>query len=93
MQAWLERIPPSDLARTRFVAFDTRVEARSYNAALRLLIGMIGYAAPRISRTLAAKGARQLAAPEGFIVTGKEGPLAAGEKERAAVWAAWLARG
>jgi flavodoxin len=92
MQTWLERIPPTVLGRIGFAAFDTRLETHSYNVALRLLIGMIGFAAPRIARTLIAKGARQLAAPEGFIVTGREGPLAAGEKERATAWAASLAK-
>jgi hypothetical protein len=48
---------------------------------------VIGYAAPRISSGLQAKGGRLAAAPEGFIVEDKEGPLKQGELERAASWA------
>jgi flavodoxin I len=48
---------------------------------------VIGYAAPKIAKSLIAKGGRQVAPPEGFIVLDKEGPLRDGELERAAAWA------
>ena len=48
---------------------------------------VIGYAAPRIAAALVSKGASLAAPPEGFIVEDKDGPLKAGELERAARWA------
>ena len=49
-----------------------------------------GYAAPRIVRSLVGNGGSLLAPPEGFVVLGIEGPLKAGELERAASWATEL---
>jgi hypothetical protein len=51
------------------------------------LLGLIGYAAPRIGRQLRARGAQVVLEPEGFIVTGTEGPLKDGEEQRATAWA------
>jgi flavodoxin len=65
-------------------AFDTRVAPKG---PLRLLLGLVGYAAPRIGRQLRARGAQVVLEPEGFIVEGKEGPLRDGEEQRAAAWA------
>lgn len=87
MQEWLSHVPNSRLAGRRFASFDTRIDPDASNGLLRALIGVIGFAAPRISRTLAAKGAASVAEPEGFIVTGKEGPLRDGEYARAVRWA------
>jgi hypothetical protein len=53
---------------------------------------MGGYAAPRIARALEKKGGNLAAPPEGFFVEDKEGPLKAGELERAAGWAKELAK-
>jgi hypothetical protein len=41
----------------------------------------------RIANNLKGKGGNLVAPPEGFFVTGKEGPLKEGELERAAGWA------
>ena len=68
-------------------AFDTRVPTGGRNVLLRALMHLIGYAAPRINRTLKAKGGHVVGDPEGFIVEGKEGPLRAGEEARAEAWA------
>jgi flavodoxin len=92
MTAWLERIPAGSLAGLRVAAFDTRLPVGDQNFALRMLMGLIGYAAPRILKALEARGGRVAATAEGFIVTGKEGPLRDGEIERAAQWAAALAQ-
>ena len=40
---------------------------------------------------LEGKGYRRIAAPEKFVVTGKYGPLKAGELDRARAWGASLA--
>lgn len=87
LQEFLNRIPAGALAGKRVAAFDTRFAAADQNLALRLLMKVIDFAAPRIAKTLAAKGGKLAAPPEGFIVTGKEGPLKDGELERAAAWA------
>jgi len=68
------------LAGVKVACFDTRTRSK---------IGafLFGFAAPRIARSLQASGGRLVAPPEGFIVSGTQGPLLAGELERAAGWA------
>jgi hypothetical protein len=72
--------------------FDTRLGPEDVGLGLRLLMNVIGYAAPRIAKALVAKGYTLVGEPKGFIVTGKEGPLADGELDRARNWGADLAR-
>jgi flavodoxin len=79
IQELLGMVPPNALANVSVAAFDTRV--RNFIATL------FGYAAGRIASSLQDKGGRLAAAPEGFIVKGREGPLDSGEAERAAGWA------
>ena len=57
-------------------AFDTRLAAK--------WVAIFGYAAQRIANLLAQSGAHMLAPLAGFFVTGREGPLKAGELEKAA---------
>jgi hypothetical protein len=52
----------------------------------RLARPLSGGAAPKISRALASHGYRLVLPPEGFLVTGMEGPLPSGELERARAW-------
>lgn len=92
MLAWLDELPAAYAGSLRFAAFDTRIDADRQVLPLRLLMGIIGYAAQRIAASLVQKGAQQMADPKGFVVTGKEGPLAPGELERARAWAAALAK-
>ena len=73
-------------------AFDTRFDMDEVDSrALRLAVKVAGdsaaYAAPRISAALEKVGATIVAPPEGFIVTGTEGPLRDGELQRAGEWA------
>ena len=84
-------LPPDGLAGVRVAAFDTRFAAADHGLALQLLMRVIGYAAPRIARTLQAKGGSLVAPPEGFIVQGKEGPLKEGELQRATSWMTTIA--
>lgn len=90
MSQWLARLPAGGLAGVRVAGFDTRVEAAERGFALRALMAVIGYAAPRISKALAEHGGITIAAPEGFFVEGREGPLRSGELERAQRWASRL---
>ena len=76
---WLDRAP---LARpgNRAAAFDTRLPS-----------ALAGGAARPIARQLHRHGYQLAAKPEGFIVTGTEGPLREGELNRARAWGAALA--
>jgi Flavodoxin len=64
---------------TKAAAFDTRADAR-----------MAGGAAHGIARRLRHHGYDLVAEPEGFIIEGTEGPLRAGEPDRARTWGANL---
>jgi flavodoxin len=79
VQKFLASIPAGSLAKVRVVAFDTRMGM--------FIAKLFGWAADRIMTSLAAKGGAPAAKPEGFVVKGREGPLADGEKKRAAAWA------
>ncbi len=89
----IESWPAAGMAGKRVAAFDTRLDARSQNVALRLLMSVIGYATPRILEMLKSRGAIAIAPPEAFFVEGREGPLREGELERAAAWARRLGTG
>jgi flavodoxin I len=66
------------LSDARVAAFDTRLKGR--------LAKLFGFAADKIAAGLEASGGKLVAAPEGFLVKGKEGPPLEGEIERAAAW-------
>jgi flavodoxin len=77
----------------RVAAFDTRIVLETIDSkALRFLVDKGGYAASTIAKTLEKKGGKLAgsAPPEGFFVTGEQGPLKDGELERAAGWAGRL---
>ena len=77
LRSWLDTLAAGQ---AWFGAFDTQVR------------GPFGKGAPTIAKALAAKGYRQAADPEGFVVGGKYGPLLPGELDRARRWGAKLAR-
>ncbi len=85
---WLEGL---SLTGVKAAAFDTRFDMAEVDSRmLRLAVKVAGenaYAAPRIASELEKAGATLVAPPEGFIVEETEGPLRAGELERAAAWA------
>lgn len=90
MRDFLRDIPKNALAGVIVAAFDTRLtdeELHSHGAVLGKLVDWFGYAAPRISESLAKHGGRVAVPPEGFYVGGTEGPLLTGELERATSWA------
>lgn len=91
-QDFLKQIPQDALKGVSVAAFDTRFLAQEQNFALRSLMKIIGYAAPRIADALVEKGGTLIAPPEGFIVAknGKEDSLKDSELERALSWAKHL---
>jgi flavodoxin len=91
MEEWLRTLPPAPEG-GQVAVFDTRIGSHDVAAPVRLLVNVIGYAAPRIAKVLAAKGYTLVGEPHGFFVTGKEGPLADGEIEHARAWGEDLAR-
>jgi hypothetical protein len=76
MRSWLETVPPG---RGLAAAFDTQVR------------GPFGKAAPAIAKALEEFGYHRAAEPQGFVVSGKFGPLRDGELERARRWGVELA--
>lgn len=76
MRSWLAALPRGGKG---FASFETRIWWSP------------GSAARAIARLLEALGYHALAKPERFIVTGKYGPLRAGEIERARAWGSHLA--
>lgn len=79
MQGFLDQIQAPALEGVKVAGFDTRMTNK--------LITMFGVAAPKIAKALQQKGGTPTGKPEGFYVTGGEGPLKDGEVERAAAWA------
>lgn len=89
MRDFLKAIPRDALKGIRVAAFDTRMteeELHSHGPVLGTMVDIFGYAAPRISDSLAKKGGVVAMPPEGFYVGGTEGPLLEGELERAEEW-------
>ena len=78
LKNWLAHLHPEDLERVVGAEFDTRFDKPRW---------LTGSAAVTIEKQLKRHGARLLLPPESFFVEDKEGPLAPGELERAAVWA------
>ena len=87
----LDGLQAGALGGKRIAAFDTRIDPARSGLPLRLLLNLIGFAAPKIAAALRSKGGHPAAPPEGFIVEGREGPLRAGEIDRARAWASRLA--
>jgi flavodoxin len=92
MSDLLKMIPPNSLKGVKVAAFDTRLSMGEINKTPILaffvrLFGVNAYAAGSIANQLRKKGGKLAGTPEGFYVEGMEGPLVAGELERAVNWA------
>lgn len=84
----LNALAKNHLAGVGVAAFDTRIDLATIDSSVfRFIVDKGGYAANTIAKALDKKGSRLLASPEGFLVTGEQGPLKDGELERAAAWA------
>ncbi len=92
IREFLSRIPANALKNVGVTSFDTRFQAKDKGVGIRILLGVVGYAAGRIANTLKDKGGHLAAPPEGFIVEDNEGPLKEGELEHAASWAKEIAK-
>ncbi len=91
MKTWLKNLPKGSLKGIKVAAFDTRMDVKKVNNKfLTFMESIFGYAAEKIGKQLVNKGGGQVVKPEGFFVDGSEGPITAGELERAAVWAGKL---
>lgn len=82
MQSFLGNVSSQSLSGLAVACFDTRFRGRLWKSS----------AAPRMGRQLRTMGVEPLVPPESFFVKAmkKEGPLLAGEVERAATWARML---
>jgi flavodoxin len=89
MDQFLKQIPAGTLAGIQVTAFDTRMTPKDVakNKFLAIMVKFFGYAAEKIAKQLILLGGKEVVSPEGFLVTGMEGPLVEGELERAADWA------
>jgi len=84
----LKGADPNALKDVKVAAFDTRLKADELkSSAARFIVKTGGYASKRIASQLEKAGGSLVAPPEGFYVEDREGPLKAGELERAAAWA------
>ncbi|MCI0513698.1 flavodoxin family protein [candidate division KSB1 bacterium] len=84
----LKKIPRHGLAGVMAAAFDTRISVNDINSRfLNFMVKLFGYAAEPIAERMEKKGAELIMPPEGFFVVDSEGPLKAGELERAGDWA------
>lgn len=91
-QALLKSLSAGTLQGVKAAAFDTRMDVKEVrNVLLTFLESIFGYAAEPIGRALTKAGATLVLPAEGFIVTKSEGPLRAGEIDRAAGWGEKLA--
>jgi len=88
---FLNGLPDGSLIGVKVAAFDTRLTLSVIKSRIfRFIVDKGGYAAKFISLQLEKKGGQLMCPPEGFFVSGENGPLESGEEERAALWAASL---
>ena len=84
---FIKHIPKDMLTGIHVATFDTRISAGDIKSSfLRFLVDRFGYAAKPLAGRLKRKGGLEITPPEGFIVTGTEGPLKEGELKRAKCW-------
>ena len=78
LTAWLAGVPHETLQGVAAITFDTRFRKPAW---------LTGSAAHTLAKRLEEHGCHMVAPAESFFVDGREGPLEAGELERAAAWA------
>ena len=85
---FLNSLPADALKDVKASVFDTRIDPETIkNKAFRFIVKRGGYANTAIAKMLEKKGALIVQPVEGFFVDDSEGPLSAGEMERAVEWA------
>jgi len=89
---FLKSIPSDGLKDVKVAVYDTRISREDTDSGvLSFLIGLFGYAAKPMAERLKRKGGTLAVPPEGFCVEDTEGPLKAGELDRAREWSRRLA--
>ena len=89
MKTFLKSIPQKSLCGVKVAAFDTRIAmTEKVPGILRFFANLFGYADKPMLEILKKKGGEASILSEGFFVVDSEGPLADGELDRAAAWAA-----
>ena len=78
LRIFIDRLPPEVMRGPKIACFDTRMHAPRW-------LGR--FAAPELARRLKKLHVQLVAPPEGFYMKRRQGPLEAGEVERAAEWA------
>jgi len=87
IQKFLRGLPKNALEGISVGGFDTRADVATVNnRVLTSMVKVFGYAAEPIASSLVKKGGHQVVAPAGFFIEESEGPLRAGELERAKEW-------
>lgn len=84
---FIGKIPAGGLKNVNVTAFDTGIPAEGKSFFLRMFLKILGYAAPRLAKSLEGKGGKLVIPAKGFFVIGREGPLQEGEEEKAVAWA------
>jgi flavodoxin len=88
---FLSSLPAGALQGVQAAVFDTRIDLETLkNKVFRFIVKRGGYANKAIAAALEKKGAVMLQPIEGFFVDDSEGPITAGEMERAEAWAAQI---
>lgn len=91
IKQWIQSLPAGSLKGVSVAVFDTRVSLSDVDSKfLVFMANRFGYAAEKLARALKKKGGTLVSQPQGFIVSGNEGPMKDGEADRAAAWAATL---
>lgn len=83
---FLKRIPNESLNGVKIATFDTRFLESKQKTALKILMKVIGYAAPKIAKKLESKGGVLVDKPQGYFVKEEKGPLLPDELVRAKKW-------
>lgn len=78
VQDFLNKLSSDNLKNVKTAAFDTRMTNK--------IIGLFGFAAPKIAKSLEEKGTGTVVPAEGFWVKGGKGPLKENEIARASKW-------
>ncbi|MBE0686822.1 MAG: nitric oxide synthase [Anaerolineaceae bacterium] len=89
LDQFLKQIPSGGLTSVNVAAFDTRMTPEDIrkNKFLAIMAKFFGYAAEKIAKQLILLGGKEIMSPQGFYVSGMEGPLLEGELDRASTWA------
>lgn len=88
IMSFLKGLDKNTLLGVKAAAFDTRIPIDQTDSKfLKVMIKLFGYADKKVEKALTKTGADLALEPNGFGVTGTEGPLSEGELEQAQTWA------